>query len=357
MVSSIPRTCRHALYGAGVAALIWAAAAPAAAADASLADVAREVRPKIAKIYGAGGLRGLEAYQSGMLISAQGHILTAESYVLDTDDVVAVLDDGRRFPAAFLGADPIAEIALLKIDAGAEPLPHFDLDQSVAADAGTRVLALSNLFGIATGDEPVSVLQGFVSAVAPLEARRGGFSANYRGNVYIVDATTNNPGASGGALVDSQGRLVGLLGKELRSELTGTWLNYALPVAAFAPSVEAIRAGRFTPHELTDADRPDKPLTFSALGIVLVPDVVTRTPPFVDRVLPDSPAAKAGLRSDDLLVMLDTQVITSRRQADALVERREHDASVRLSVLRDEELLEFTLEAIGDDASRRESSR
>ena len=157
------------------------------------------------------------------------------------------------------------------------------------------MLAFSNLFGIATGDEPVSMLHGFVSAVAPLEARRGAFSANYRGDVYIVDAATNNPGASGGALVDGQGRLVGMLGKELRSELTGTWLNYALPVAAFAPTVEEIRAGRFTPAELTDADRPDNPLSLAALGIVLVPDVVTRTPPYVDRVVPNSPAAKAGL--------------------------------------------------------------
>jgi serine protease Do len=135
------------------------------------------------------------------------------------------------------------------------------------------------------------MLQGFVSAVAPLEARRGGFSANFRGNVYIVDAATNNPGASGGALVDSQGRLVGMLGKELRSELTGSWLNYALPVETFAATVDAIREGRFTPNKMTDADRPEKPLTFADLGIVLVPDVVTRTPPYIDRVVPNSPAA------------------------------------------------------------------
>jgi serine protease Do len=342
---------------AAIAALAWAAASHAHAADESIAAVARDVRPKMVKIYGAGGLRALEAYQSGMLISADGHVLTAWSYVLDTDDVAAVLDDGRRFTATFVGADPITEIAVLKIDAGPEPLPHFDLAQSVAPDVGTRVLAFSNLFGIATGDEPVSVLQGFVSAVARLEARRGGFSANYRGNVYIVDAATNNPGASGGALVDSQGRLVGMLGKELRSELTGTWLNYALPVAAFAPTVEEIRAGRFTPSALTDADRPDRPLSLADLGIVLVPDVVTRTPPYVDRVVPDSPAAKAGLRPDDLVVMLDAQVVTSRRQADALIERREHDATVRMSVLRDDELLEFTLKPNVDDASGRERSR
>ena len=210
---------------------------------------------------------------------------------------------------------------MLKFDPGDEPLPHFDLSQAATAEPGLRVLAFSNLFGIATGDEPVSMLHGVVSAVAPLEARRGAFATNFRGDVYVVDAAANNPGAAGGALTDSQGRLLGMLGKELRSNLTGTWLNYALPVAAFAPTVEDMLAGRFTPPELTEVDRPDNPLSLAALGIVLVPDVVTRTPPYVDRVMPDSPAAGAGLRPDDLVVMIDTQVAASCREADRLVER------------------------------------
>jgi serine protease Do len=189
------------------------------------------------------------------------------------------------------------------------------------------------------------MLQGVVSAVAPLEARRGAFATNYRGPVYVVDAAANNPGAAGGALTDSQGRLLGMLGKELRSSLTGTWLNYALPVAAFDATVEEILAGRFTPPKLSELDRPDNPLSLDALGIVLVPDVVTRTPPYVDRVLPGSPAARAGLRADDLLVMIDGQVAASCRDAVQLVERLEHDATVRVAALRDEEFLEFTLKA------------
>jgi S1-C subfamily serine protease len=332
--------------------IAWAsclvACVAAARADDSLAALARDVQPKVVKVYGAGGPRGLEAYQSGMLISADGAVLTSYSYVLDSDDVTVVLDDGRRFAASLLGADPLTEVAVLKIDPGKEELPHFDLQQSPAVDVGTRVLAFSNLFGIATGNEPVSMLQGYVSAVAPLEARRGGFSTNFRGDVYIVDATTNNPGASGGALVDADGRLVGMLGKELRSELTGTWLNYALPVAAFASAVDSIRAGDFKPQPLTDADRPEHPLSFAALGIVLVPDVVSRTPPYVDRVLPGSPAARAGLRPDDLLVMIDSNVVASRQEADAMIARSERDAKVRVSVLRDDALVELTLAAVAD---------
>ena len=189
------------------------------------------------------------------------------------------------------------------------------------------------------------MLHGVVSAIAPLEARRGAVATNYRGEVYVLDAAANNPGAAGGALTDAQGRLLGMLGKELRSNLSGTWLNYALPVSTFSPIVEDMLAGRFTPTELTEVDKPDNPLSLAALGIILVPDVVSRTPPYIDRVIPDSPAAKAGLRADDLLVMIDTQVASSCRETTRLIERLEHDASLRVAVLRGEQFLEFTLTA------------
>ena len=65
--------------------------------------------------------------------------------------------------------------------------------------AGTRVLALSNLFAVAVGDERVSAQHGVVSTVVPLEARRGAFEAPYRGEVYLLDYTTSNPGSAGGA--------------------------------------------------------------------------------------------------------------------------------------------------------------
>jgi serine protease Do len=79
------------------------------------------------------------------------------------------------------------------------------------------------------------------------------------------------------------------------------------------------------------------------LGIVLVPDVVTRTPPYVDRVIPNSPAARIGIRPDDLLVAINAQVAASCRDAAKLIERLEHDAPVQVGVLRDSEFLEFTL--------------
>ena len=136
----------------GLALTLLAAAllvAGNASAASPIADAIARVQPCMVKIHGAGGLRGLESYQSGMLISAEGHILTVFSYVLDTETVRVVLDDGRRFDAKLLGADPHLEVAVLKIDA--EDLPHFDLAEAAELQRGARVLAFSNLFGVATG--------------------------------------------------------------------------------------------------------------------------------------------------------------------------------------------------------------
>ena len=103
------------------------------------------------------------------------------------------------------------------------------------------MLAVSNIFGVATGNEPASVQKGTVSVVTRLEARRGVFETPYRGPVYVLDVTTNNSGAAGGALVTRRGELAGMLGKELRNSLNNTWLNYAVPIAELRQSVEQIR--------------------------------------------------------------------------------------------------------------------
>jgi serine protease Do len=220
-----PPQSRLLALGLVLIGLCWPASSPATGAS-TYVDAIAQTQPKMVKIFGAGGLRGLEAYQSGFLFSAEGHVLTAWSYVLDTDYTTVVLHDGRKFFCQVVGSDPRLEIAVLKIDA--TDLDHFDLDRSVRLESGQRVLAFSNLFGVAVGDEPASVLHGLVSVITTLNARRGTFQTPYRGPVYVLDAMANNAGAAGGALTDQQGQLAGILGKELRSSLNGTWLNYAV---------------------------------------------------------------------------------------------------------------------------------
>ena len=315
---------------------------------ADLQQTIRTAQTKVVKIYGAGGLRQLEAYQSGILISAEGHVLTALSYVLDTDDLVVMLHDGRKWQAEFIGSDPITDLALLKLPAEGETLPFFNLRSDAVqqrAHTGQRILALSNLYGIATGDEQVSVLQGVITAIAPLKARRGAYQANYRGEIYVVDAYANNPGAAGGALVDWHGRLLGILGKELRSEVTGTWLNYALPTDGFISVVEDLREGRF--HRTAVALPPEvESHSTESLGISLIPNVLPRTPPYIDTIRLGSPAEEAGLRPDDLVVFVASDPVDSHRAVVKKLEHLERADPVTISVLRDGALREFQLLAI-----------
>ncbi len=264
------------------------------------------------KLYGAGGFEGLEAYQSGFLVSAEGHILTAWSYVLDTDFLTVMLADGRKLEAKLVGADPRLEIAVLKVDV--QGVEHFDLAHSATGDAGTRVWAVSNLFGVATGDEPDSVQHGVVAAKAQLDARRGVYETPYHGPIYVIDCVTNNPGAAGGALVNLRGELLGILGKELRNSQNNVWLNYAIPLDQFTTAVDEIIAGKthVVPEKSDTPTRREAAESISTgYGVVLVPDVLERTPPYVEAVRAASPAAAAGLKADDLIVLVGDHLVQS----------------------------------------------
>jgi serine protease Do len=318
-------------------ALTLALAGPvsrAATPGETIAGAARGV----VKVYGAGGVRGLEAYQTGILVTPAGHVVTVLSTVLDSDTIDCVLDDGRRYPARLVGADPARELAVLAIEG--EDLPALPLVADLPRVApGTRVLALSNLFGVAVGDERVSVQHGVVSAVVPLEARRGSYEAPYRGTVYLLDCTTNNPGSPGGALIDFRGRLVGVLGKELRASASGVWLNYALPIDEVAKAYDDIVAGRASAPVAGGGTRFDPAL----LGVLLVPDLLDRTPPFLEATRAGSAAAAAGLRADDLLVAVNGRTVPSRRAVEEALGALATGDPVRLIVVRGGAIVECDL--------------
>jgi S1-C subfamily serine protease len=331
------------LYFAFFISLLCVPQAASAADSASAIDAAQR---RVVKVYGAGGASGLEAYQTGVLISPEGHVLTAWSYVLDTDTVAVVLHDGRRLEGKLVGADPKLELAVLKIDV--RDVAYFDLAKSPALDkidVGSRVLAVSNLYNVATGDEPASVQRGVVAAKASLAARRGAYRTPYTGSVLVIDAVTNNPGAAGGALVDSRGELLGVLGKELRSQETNAWLNYALPASEIRAAVAELAAGRGPRRSEEKTMRPEQPHTLAGLGLVLVPDALPKTPPYVDRVREGSPAAMAGVRPDDLVIMIDDQLAPSCLAVADGIGRIDRADKVKLTLMRGEELIEVTLEA------------
>ena len=326
----------YAILASLIALLLAPSLSPTAVAAApgeTIADAAR----KVVKLYGAGGVRGLEAFQSGILVSPDGRIVTVMSTVLDADEIACVLDDGRRYVAKLVGVDPRRELAVLKIEG--EDLPAFVLDEAEPAPVGTRILALSNLFGVAVGDERVSAQHGVIAGLVPLEARRGAYEAPYRGDVYILDCTTNNPGSPGGALVDWRGRLVGMLGKELRATSTGIWLNYALPVAEVARGASEVVSGDVAPPVTAAATWFDA----AALGVVFVPDVLAKTPPFIESTRAGSAAAKVGLVPDDLVVAVNGRAVSSRSAVREAVGRLGEGDPVRFTVIRAGRIVECDL--------------
>ncbi len=338
----------HALASVATCLLLTMAALATNASAQTVTDAIDRVQPKIVKVYGAGGFRGMEGHQSGMLISPDGHILSVWSYVLDTDYITVVLNDGRKFEARVVGADPHLEVAVLKIEAGS--LPYFELADSADVEAGTRVLALSNVFGVATGNESASVQHGVISVKTQLRARRGVFETTYRGPAYVLDAMTNNPGAAGGALVTRNGQLVAMLGKELRNSLNNTWLNYAVPIGELHESVEDIRAGNFSLEgPPRPPEKPERALSLQMLGIAMVPDVLSRTPPYVDRVHPDSPAARAGMRPDDLIVLVNDRLIQTCKSLREELEYVDYEEQVIVTIFRGQELFEVALQAFVED--------
>jgi serine protease Do len=312
-------------------------------APPSAATVIERVQSKMVKVYGAGGMHGLEAYQSGLLISPDGHVLTAYSHVLDTDILNCVLSDGRKFEAKLIGADPRLEIAVLKIKAG--DLPCFDPARETQVEEGEPVLAFSNAYNVAVGNEPASVQHGVISMVTKLEARRGVFETPYRGPVYVLDAKTNNPGSAGGALVDRRGALLAVLGRELKNTQSNIWLNYAVPIGELRASIEAIESGKLVAErEPAGVKKPIKPITLEDMGIVLVPDVLERTPPYVEHVRPGSPAEKAGIRPDDLIVLLGDRLVQSCKLLRSELECLDAADPVKITLLRGAELLEIPLQ-------------
>ncbi len=328
-----------------VAALLiteGASLAPAARAyEAELGVLVRKSQRAAVKVYGAGG-GGLVAYQSGFLVSPAGHIATAWSHVLDVEPVV-VLDDGRRFNAKIVGFEPQLELAVLKIEA--DDLPYLELAND-SPELADPVLAVSNLFGIASGDEPASVMQGNVSAISRLDARRGTFKTPYTGTVLILDLVANNPGAAGGAVVGSDGRAVGMLGKELRDASAGVWLNYALPASSLREAIGNIVAGRtvVASDSATPALSREQSHHPDTLGLSLVPDVLEHTPAFVDRVATGSAAARADIHPDDLILLVGNTRIDSQRTLIETLRRIDRRDGVVMTLQRGTQIVSATLE-------------
>ncbi len=230
---------------------------------------------------------------SGVIVSAEGYILTNNHVVEGADEIEVILNDSRRTKARIIGTDPDTDLAILKISL--DRLPLITLGNSDALQVGDQVLAIGNPFGVGQ-----TVTGGIVSALG-----RNQLGINTFENFIQTDAAIN-PGNSGGALVDANGHLMGI-NTAIYSRSGGSMgIGFAIPVSTARLVMEGIvKDGVVTrgwigvePGELS----PELAETF---GVKVKEGVI------ITGVLQNGPAAQAGIRPGDVIAEVAGKRVTN----------------------------------------------
>jgi len=259
---------------------------------------------------------------SGVIISPDGYILTANHVVNGADEIkVSFSDDNKKeYIARLVGTDPQTDVAVLKIDA--KDLPAITLADSDQLEIGDVVMAIGNPLGLGQ-----SVTMGIVSGLG----RHYGVNGRYGYENFIQTDAAINKGNSGGALVDAEGRLVGI----------NTWiaslgggnegLGFAVPVNIARRSMESlIKGGKVTRGYLGLFNLQDitpelqQQFNLPTQNGVLVGDVVAGTP-----------AEKAGIKSGDVIIAFNGKDVSDPHELQLAVSQCEPGSPATVKVIRD----------------------
>lgn len=344
-------------YGCGYLFLVALFGPVAAwAAGVSNPEVLDRCQQAVVKVYGTGGIAGLEGYQSGVFLTGEPtRVLSIDSAVLEADSVTLVDANGDRCEGRLLGRDGATGLALIECPEAFTPPARIDLNRAVAARQGRRVWIVSNTFGIATGDEPVTVQRGRVGAIAPMPTSAINAGSGYRPTigapamgtpVLLLDTVTSNPGTGGGVVFSHEGDVLGVVGAECRSPATGAWINYALPATSADEAVQRIteRAGA---SWRDPAQAPGRRIreAMGAMGLRLIPAITRRAPAYIEYVAEGGPAERAGCLPDDLIVAVSGVTVGSVEAAQrAIAVALDRSSGVELLVLRDNQLVPLSVE-------------
>ncbi|MEZ5398413.1 MAG: DegQ family serine endoprotease [Bryobacteraceae bacterium] len=237
------------------------------------------------------------ALGSGVIVSEDGYILTNNHVIDQATQITVSLGDKREFKARLVGADPRSDLAVLKVDAS--HLPTLTFADSSKVRIGDYALAIGDPFGIGR-----TVTLGIVSATG-----RGNLGIEDYEDFIQTDAAIN-PGNSGGALVNSQGDLIGINTAIISPNGGGNnGVGFAIPSnMARAVMNELVAHGKVTRARLGVMLQPLTPALAKAFGLK------DPSGALVGEVEPGSPAAKAGLKSGDVIVKLNGEPIADSNQ-------------------------------------------
>jgi serine protease Do len=263
--------------------------------------------------------RRLDGGGSSVAITPDGFMLTSAHVVARTDGTGrASFVDGRELDFEVVGADALSDLAVLRVDAR-DNLAAAELGDAERLRVGQLVVAIGNPHGFAG-----SVTAGVVSALGRSLPTRSGSNVRVVDNVIQTDAALN-PGNSGGALADGRGRVVGI-----NTAVAGVGLGLAVPINAATRKIVAalMSEGRFRRAYVGIAGGP-RPLP-PRLARELAQDAGVE----IVQVVEESPAARAGLRAEDLVVAIDAEPIRSvdelhRLMVGDVIGRRLHVTVVR----------------------------
>ncbi|MFO0691484.1 MAG: trypsin-like peptidase domain-containing protein [Myxococcota bacterium] len=249
------------------------------------------------------GERPTQSLGSGVIFDRNGHVLTNEHVVARADRVAVTLGDGREFDAELVGADPNNDLAVLRILTN-EPLPFTPPGESRDLMVGEPVIAIGNPFGFSN-----SVTTGVLSAVDRSLNARGSFAFH---GLLQTDAAIN-PGNSGGPLLNAEGELVGI-NAAIYGGAEG--IGFAIPIDVARRVIkELLLYGEVHPVwlglEFQDLDPELR-------RVLALPRGVGGA--LINRLHPDSPAARAGIRRGDLVATLDGRAIRDATQLFEMLE-------------------------------------
>ncbi|HTR42729.1 MAG TPA: Do family serine endopeptidase [Pseudomonadales bacterium] len=287
-----------------------------------------------------------EVLGSGVIISSDGYILTANHVVAGSDETkISITGSKKEYAAKVVGTDPLTDVAVLKIDA--QNLPAITIGDSSQLEVGDIVLAIGNPFNISLPGQTPTVTMGIVSALG-----RSGLGFNGYENFIQTDAAIN-PGNSGGALVDAEGRLIGINTAIESSSEGSEGIGFAVPINLARHVVDRlIHGGKVTrgylgviPQDITPLLEQDFNLT-SENG-ALVGDVKS-----------DSPADKAGMKSGDAITKFNGQAINNKNDLLLAVADCSPGQEVSLTYIRDgkERTIKITLAARPGEVAQAQSN-
>lgn len=306
----------------------------------SFAPVVKRVSPAVVNVYSrqivrqqidpfwqmfGGGIPGMtrervaESLGSGVIIRSDGVIVTNNHVVENGQAFMVVLSDRREFPAKLLMADPRTDLAVLKIDVGAEKLPTLAIGDRVDTQVGDLVLAIGNPFGIGQ-----TVTNGIVSALNRAEDPGGGAGS------YIQTDAPINPGNSGGALVDMNGNLIGINSFILSRSGTSSGVGFAIPAAMVRRVADAaVGGGHLVRAWLGAKTDPVTGEIAKSLGLA------TPGGALVTSVYPGGPAARAGVKIGDVITSIDNEAVADPANLNYRIDTLKPGETATLQVLRD----------------------